>query len=137
MNDREFEQTEIGKLIAQNNLIRYNILKFLYIVNQESKKTGLEGIVNDLGLPEENVKTNLKFLKGECLVEYIENINGEPILAWGQKGGVGITSKGMELIEEIELQKSEKNKKIRKWILDNASWIVSSILKIIEMLNGR
>ena len=61
-------------------------------------------------------------------------MNGEPVRSWGKLGGILIEIKGIKLIEEINQQKNENVKKIREWIINNASWIVSTIPSLIEFL---
>ncbi len=137
--NNKFKQTGIKDLIKNNAILRYKILAFLYLVNQENKKTSWEGLANRLKVQKEEIKSNLKFLKNEKLIGYPQDINENPILAWGQRGGIFIKSKGGELIGEIGRKRDEGKGELKSWALNNASWIVpaiSHIFKLFAKSNG-
>ena len=117
------------EIILENNLIRYEILRVLYLRNHNSQPRNYEEMIKEIGdYPVEKINKNLEFLKDERLVDYLRT--------FGAYKGPKITSDGIKLIEEIELQKKEKGNKVRLWIVNNASWIIPSILEIIKLANG-
>ena len=117
------------QIILENNLIRYEILKVLYLRENESKARSYDELIKELSIyPKDKVNKNLEFLKEEDLVGYIRT--------FGAYLNPKITSKGIKLVEEIELQKKEKGK-VRQWISNNASWIVPSIMEIIKLIHGQ
>lgn len=132
MKKIKIKETEIKELAKENAIVRYKILEFLYLVNQENKKTRWESIANRLEVQKEEIKSNLRFLKDEKLIGYRQDINENPIFAWGPKGGIFIEGKGIKLIDEIELQRKGGIKKLKNWALNNASWIVPAISYIIK-----
>jgi hypothetical protein len=126
---------EIKEIILKNILIRYKILEWLYLLNQEDKFTNLGGIINQIGYPKEEILSNLKFLRDEKLIQYKENINREPIAkGWGT--GIKITDDGQRFIEEIELSKKGRGKKASQWLLANASWIIQYLPQVIKLIMG-
>ncbi|GBE20330.1 MAG TPA: hypothetical protein ENG87_03760 [Candidatus Pacearchaeota archaeon] len=114
-------------LILENILIRYKILGFLYLLNQENKRASFKEIVQKLSCSEVNINQQMKFLEEENLIIDIRMVNGKPL-------NIKITSEGQRLVEEIELQKKVKGKDIGKWLLINAPWIVQYLPQIIELI---
>ena len=74
----------------------------------------------------------MKFLKDEKLIGYPQDMNGNPISAFGQRGGIFIENKGNKLIEEINKEGNKGIKKLTSWALNNASWIIPAIPFIIK-----
>ncbi len=126
------KKTNIKSISEENAIMRIKILEFLYLVNQENKKTNWDGTSNKLNVEKNKLKPNLKFLKDKNLIGYPQNINGDPVSAWGPKGGIFITSDGVELIEEINGKRKEGIKKFTEWATKNASWVVPAISYIIK-----
>jgi len=123
----------VKTIVEENIIIRVKILELLYLVNQENKKTNLKGISNKLNIEEEKLKPNLKFLRDENLIDYPQDINGNPISAWGQRGGIFITNKGIEIAEELIRKKKEGIKKFTGWAIRNVPWIVPVISRILKI----
>ena len=117
------------EIILENNLIRHEILRGLYLRNHNSQQRSYEELIKELSnYSKDKINKNLEFLKDEELIDYIKT--------FGAYLSPKITSKGIKLVEEIELQRIGKGGKIRIWILTNASWIVPSILEIIKLIKG-
>ena len=68
----------IREIILKNNLIRYKILEFLYLLNQEEKFARLGWIINKTNYSKEEIKPNLRFLK--TTTDVVESINSFAIV---------------------------------------------------------
>lgn len=118
---------EIKEIILKNILIRYKVLEFLYLANQDNKRPSFKEIIENLNFTELEINQQMKFLEKEGLANDERRCDGKPY-------NIKITSEGQRFIEEIELSKESKGKKISQWLLVNASWIIPYIPKILELI---
>lgn len=116
-------------LMEKNIKIRYRILELLYLKNQENKRPSFQEIIETLKFTEIEINQQMKFLEGEDLIKDIRRLDGKPY-------SITITSKGQRFIEEVELSKKSKGKKVSQWLLTYVPWIVPYIPKILEWIKN-